>query len=104
MSVASFASFCFIEHFHLNELCLLMAGNDHLGNALAVVDDKIFLGEIDEQNTYFSTVVGINSAWRIEYGNPFFQSKTATRTYLCFIAFWQCNMKARGDETTLQRT
>ena len=49
MSVTALATFCLVEHVNLYELTLLMAGNDHLGDAFTVVDNKVFRRQVDEQ-------------------------------------------------------
>ena len=48
MSVASFAALGLVEHLYRYEFALFVTGNNHLGNAFAVVDNKRFLREVDE--------------------------------------------------------
>ena len=43
MTVSASTSFCLVKLFHNHEVTLLMLGNHHLGNALAIVNNKIFL-------------------------------------------------------------
>jgi hypothetical protein len=43
MTVSASTSFCLVKFFHYHEVTLLMLGNHHLGNAFAIVDNKIFL-------------------------------------------------------------
>ena len=45
-----------------------MAGNNHLSDALTVIDDKILLRQIDEYDTYLTTIVGIDGARSVQYG------------------------------------
>ena len=43
MTVSTSTSFCLVKLFHNHEVTLLMLGNHHLGNALAIVNNKVFL-------------------------------------------------------------
>ena len=63
-----------------------MTGNHHLGDTLAVVDDKLFLRQIDEQHAHLSPIVGIDGAGRIQDGDTFLQGQSAARANLCLIA------------------
>ena len=60
MSVAAGTAFCLVKHLHCQEFALLMAGNNHLGNTLTIINDKIFLRQIDEEYTYLASVVCIH--------------------------------------------
>ena len=47
MSVSTGATLGFIQLFHLDEIALFVLGKHHLGDALPIVDDKVFLREVD---------------------------------------------------------
>ena len=80
-----------------------MTGNDHLGDTLAVIDDEIFLREVDKYYAYLSTIVCINRTWCIQHGQSVLQGQSAAGTHLCLIAFRQGDMQSRRNQTTLQR-
>ena len=101
MSVAALATLRLVEYFNLQELALLMACDDHLGNAFTVVDDKILCREVDEQYSNFATVVSVNRSWCIQHCNALFQRQTAAWTYLSLIAFGQCDMQSRRYQSPL---
>ena len=48
MSESSCTTLGVCQFRYLDNLCLLVAGNDHLGYALAVVDDKLFARQVYE--------------------------------------------------------
>ena len=100
MSVPTFATFRLVKHVHLNELALFMAGNDHLGYALAVVHNEVVLRQIDKQNADFTAIISIDGAWGIQHGDAFLQCQSAARPYLCLVASRQCNMQSRRNEPT----
>jgi tetratricopeptide (TPR) repeat protein len=58
--------------------------------------------EIDQDNTNFTTIIGINCARRIQDSDAFLNSQPATWTDLRFKTFRQCDIKSRRNQTTLQ--
>lgn len=40
-------------------------GDDHLGDAVGVVDGEGFLGEVDQCDEHFASVVGVDGAWGV---------------------------------------
>ena len=103
MSVSTGTTFGFIQLFYLDEIALFVLGKHHLGDALPVVDDEVFLREVDEQHHDFAAIVGINGARRVEHGDAMLQGKTAARTYLRLISHWQSHEKARRNQSALHR-
>ena len=101
MSKSACSAFGFVKFLHLNPFSLFVAGNDHLANAFAVLNLEIFGRKIDEYYAYFATIVGIDGAGSVEYGNPVLQSKTAARTNLRLVAFGKFNEKSRRDKFAL---
>ena len=101
MSISAFAALCLVEHFHLDEFALLMAGNNHLGNTLTVVHNEVVLRQIDEQNADFTAIIGIDGTWGIQYGDTFLQRQSAARPYLCLVAGRQGDVQSRGNEPPL---
>ena len=101
MPVASFTTFRHIKNLYCLEDALLMAGYDHLGNALSVVHDKVFLRQIDQQYTHLSTIVGIDRSGRVQYGDTLLQSQSTTRPDLSLIPLWQGYMQSRRDKSAL---
>ena len=103
MSVSTGTTFGFIQLFYLDEIALFVLGKHHLGDALPIVDDEIFLREVDEQHHDFAAIVGIDGARRVEHGDAMLQGKTAARTNLCLISHWQSHEKARRNQSALHR-
>ena len=63
------------------------AGNDELGNAHATLYAERLVAMVDKVNMDFSAIVGINGAGSVKYGEAVLTRKTATRTYLCLVAW-----------------
>ena len=101
MSVATGPALCLIEHLYLLNLPLLMSCYDHLCDALAIIDDEWFVGEVDKQHHDLSTVIGIDGARGVEHGESVFESQTAAWTYLSFKARRKCDIKSCAYELSL---
>ena len=101
MSVSTGSALCLIEHLYLLKLSLLMACDDHLCDALAIIDDEWFVGEVDKQHHDLSTVVGIDGARGVEHGESVFERQTAAWTYLSFKTWGKCNIKSCAYELSL---
>ena len=82
--------------------CLLVAGDDHLGNALAVLDDKRLVREIDKDDAYLATIVGINSAGSIEHSDAVLDGKATARTHLSLVTRRQSHEQTRRNKAALQ--
>ena len=80
----------------------LMAGNDHLSDALAVVERKGLLGEIDHKDLQLTTIIRIDSPRAIGQGNTMLQCKSTTRADLRFVAFGDLKEEARGNKAALE--
>ena len=96
------ASLCVRQLLYLNNFRLLMSGDNHLGDTLAVVDDEVLLREVDEDDANLTAVVGINGAGRVEHRDTLLQRQSATRTHLCFIAGRQLHEKACLHQSALE--
>lgn len=81
----------------------LMAGNDHLSDALTVVERKGLLGEIDHKDLQLTTIIRIDSPRAIGQGNTMLQCKSTTRSDLRFVAFGDLKEEARGNKAALER-
>lgn len=103
MSKTSFAALGLIETLNQFPLSLLVTGYDHLSNTLTVVNHKILLGKIDEDNTNLATVVSVDGTRGVEYGNPLLQSQAATGANLSLVTSRKRNTQTRGNKTTLER-
>ncbi len=104
MPISAGTALCLVQAFHLYELALLMTGNHHLGNALAVVDDEVFLREIDEQDHNLATIIGIDSSRSVQHRNTVLQRQSATGTYLRLESCGECDVQSCGDETAFHGT
>ena len=60
MSEAAFAAFAAVEALGRLPDHGGIARHDHLGDAVAVVDGKGFLREVDQDYAYFAAVVGVD--------------------------------------------
>ena len=103
MPKPSFATFCFRQCLHLNRLDLFATGEDDLRDAVAAVDDERLVGQVDEDDAYLSTVVGVDGAGGVEDGDAFFDSQATARPHLTLIAFGNLHVKACGDQGSLHR-
>ena len=75
MAVATSATLGIVELGHRHKLHLGMTSYHHLGNALAIVYHKVVGREVHQQHHQLATIVGINGAGRIEYGDALFRAK-----------------------------
>ena len=78
-----------------------MTGDDHLGDALAVVDDKVLVAEVDEDDADLATVVGIDGAGAVKDSDAFLKRQSAARTHLSLVARGQLHEKACLHKTSL---
>lgn len=101
MSIAALTAFSLVELLYHHEVALLMTGDDHLCNALTVVNDEVLGGEVDEYNTYLTPVVSIDSAWGVQYCQSVLQGQPTTGSHLCLITLGQCDMQACRNQATL---
>ena len=65
MTITAFAALCLVKFFYNDKVCLFVTCNNHLGYALSVVNHEVVLRKIDQQDTYLTTIVGINGAGRV---------------------------------------
>lgn len=93
MTIATSTSLGFIERLYFDEFSIFVLGNHHLGNTLTIINDKVGLREVDEQNHDLASIIGINRAGGIKNSNAMFQCQPTARTYLCLEACWQSHEK-----------
>ena len=67
MSISTFTTFCLVEFLNNAELTLLVAGDDHLCDALTLGDDERLVREVYEQHSNLATIIGVNGARRVEH-------------------------------------
>ena len=91
MTKTTCSTFGFVQLDCLFPFCALMASNDHLGNAFAVIYHKFFLTKVDEDDAEFTTIVSVDCSRRVQHGDAFFQGKAATRANLRLVTHWQLN-------------
>lgn len=97
MTEATLASLRRIEGVYLGKRGELMARDDHLANAVAIVYCERLVGEIDENGANLAAVVGIYGSQGIEDSNAAFGCETAARAYLRLVALWQLDEDACRD-------
>ena len=91
------------QFLHLDDFGLLASGNDHLGNALAVVDDEVLIAEVDEDDAYFASVVGVDGAGAVQHGDALLQRQAAAGPRLRLVARRQLHEEARLHEPSFHR-
>lgn len=103
MTIPAFSAFGFLKLADHGEFTLLMPCNHHLGNALAIVDNKVLLRQVYQADPYLAAIVGINGARCIKNGYPMLQRQAAARPDLSLKPYGQSNMQARRNEPPLER-
>lgn len=93
----------FIQRLYLDKLGLFTASDDGLGNPVTIMNGNRLVGQVDEDNPPFSSVIGIDSARGIQDGESVFGSQATARTNLSLITSGQRDIKAGGDKGALQR-
>jgi len=63
MTISTFATNCFVKELNGLKISLFVLRNHHLGDALTILHDKVFLREVDQHHADFTTIVGIDGAW-----------------------------------------
>ena len=100
MSIASFATFGLVEHLHSHKLSLFVPGDNHLGDALSVVHDKILLREVDEQHAHLTTIVGIDRPRGVEYRDTLLQGQSAAGSGRAMCRPVGMSLRSMGFSTT----
>ena len=75
MTIAASTTFGIVKNLHLTNDGGFMACDNHLCNTLTIVDNKVLVAEVDQYNTYFATVVGINRSRGVQNSDAMLQSK-----------------------------
>ena len=97
-------AFCLGKDFNGFPLCLLVTGDNHLGDALAVGNDERFVREVYQYDADLATIVGVDGAGRVEDGDAMLDGKSAARPHLCLVACRQGHEEACGNEVPLHGT
>src|SRR5690606_3105454 len=98
-----------VTSFSFRQLCYflprgsLMFGDNHLCNAFAVFNGVGFVGEIDQNDSNFSTVIGIYGSGSVGHCNSFFCSQSASGSDLCLISNRKFYKKSGFYDSSLQR-
>jgi len=91
-----------VKHLDCMPLDSLVAGNDHLADALTVLDGLWLIAQIGDDNAHLTTVVCIDGAWTVEHSETTLQRQSTARANLAFIALGQCHVDARMEHDALQ--
>ena len=81
----------------------LVPGDDQLSYALAVVDNKRLIRQVNQNHAYFTTVVGVYCPRRVQQTDAVLQSEARTRTHLCLITRRQRDEQPRWHHAAGQR-
>lgn len=76
MSISTLTTFCLVEFINNAELTLLVAGDDHLCDALTLGDDKWLVREIYKQHSKLATIIGVNGARRVKHSYAVLECKS----------------------------
>ena len=102
MTVASGASLCVVKNLHRLKNCLLTAGYNHLSHTLAVVHHELLIRKVDKQDANLSTIIGVDSAWRVYHSDAMLICKSAAWAHLCLVAFRQSDVQSGWNEAALK--
>jgi hypothetical protein len=81
---AAGSTLCFVEFFAYVPDGLYHRCDDHLGNSVTTIDDKIGLAVIDQIDADFAAIIGVDRSGRIYAGNTVFCSETGPGANLGF--------------------
>ena len=98
---ATLATFGFVEDLHCNQFGLLVASYHHLSYAFSVVNNKRFVAQVNHNHAYFTSVISIDGARRIQQRYAMLERQTAAGTYLCLEPHGQCHAQSGWYEPTL---
>ena len=62
MPISSFATNRLVEHLNRLKISLFVSGNHHLGDALTILYDEVFLREVDLYHAYLTAIIGVDGA------------------------------------------
>ena len=92
-----------IQRCCFNPVYTFVAGDYHLGDALARLDGLWFVRQVHDDTFYFTAIITVDGARRIEHRESAFGCKAAARTDLGFIATGQLDEQSRWDERPFER-
>src|SRR5574344_1839702 len=103
MAKSPTASVCLVKNIYCNKCSLFAFRDDHLCNTFAILNNKIFIREIDQDDTYFATVISINSHRSIEYCKYPLKSQYTKRSDLCLVTCRKRKIKTGRYQSTFER-
>lgn len=65
MTKSTFTSGCLVEHLYRLPFHLLMTSHNQLGNTYTIFDYEGLVGEVDQNHTHLTTIIGINGSGRV---------------------------------------
>ena len=89
MAKAAAAALCLIEGVHGLPFDAFVACNDELRDAVAIVDREGRVGEVGENDTDLSAVIGVDRAGRVQYSEAVLNGQPAAWADLRLIAGWE---------------
>src|SRR5680860_463158 len=72
--------------------------DDDLGDAIAALNKECLIAEIDQKHFHLATIVGIDGAGTIQYGNAVFEREPRTGPQLRLVAVRQFEDEARRHQ------
>ena len=87
MSETTGSAIGFFQHFNRFPSNMFMPGNNHLANTLTVLNHKLFVRQVDQDNPNFATIVGIDCSRRIQNGNSLLLGQPTSWTNLSFETY-----------------
>ena len=86
MSKSACSAFGIAQFGHFYQLRLFVTCYHHLAYTFARLNGLCLAAKVDEYDTHFATVVGIDRSRGVEYGKATLEGQTATRTDLRLVA------------------
>ena len=78
-------------------------GDHHLSNSFPMTDGKRLLPKIDQDDTDFPTIVGIDRPWSVDNPNPLLNGQPTARSDLAFKPLRDCYSDPGRNEFSLSR-
>ena len=103
VSEATFTTLGRVERADRNQFSLTTGSYHHLADSLSIIYNKGFGGKVDQNDAYFSTIVGIDCSGRIKQGDSVAESETAAGTHLTLITFGERDAQSCRNKCALKR-